>query len=113
MLVYLHGGIMCVQQDIWLRYHKSNQDYYLISHTGAPKSSSHVHMENKKGFTKGTERTLESRKNQNPILPRASQRWRRLMFPVQETQERTNPSVHLFSAFRESLPPTHTNACFA
>lgn len=62
MLVYLHGGIICVQQDIRLRYHKSNQDYYFISHMDAPKSSLHMHMENKRGLTKGTEQTLEPRK---------------------------------------------------
>lgn len=67
MLVYLHGGIICVQQDIRLRYHKSNQDYYFVSHMDAPKSFWHVHMEIKKGFTKGTERTLESRKTKTPF----------------------------------------------
>ena len=32
---HMHGDIMCVQQDTRLRYHRSDNDHYCISHTVA------------------------------------------------------------------------------
>lgn len=42
MLVYLHGDISCVQQDMRLHYHKSNHDHYFIPHTVAQTAPTEV-----------------------------------------------------------------------